>query len=161
MIRVELTIDDAIIEAYRDLFKKLPVVTRKAFKGEITRLSSPMLDALTATPGAPHYPIRWKSERQRRAFFATDGFGRGIPTQRSGALQAGWQVAFEGDQFGSTIEVFNTQPHARFVQGDDAQPFHLDTGWPQAAPIIVDFQEDVTDALVNTWFSITEFTETL
>ncbi len=42
--------------------------------------------AITKNPGPPKYPIRWKSEKQRRAFFATDGFGKGIPYKRIGKL---------------------------------------------------------------------------
>lgn len=38
------------------------------------------------------YPINWDSERQRRAFFATNGFGRGIPYQRTNAYRFGWKV---------------------------------------------------------------------
>lgn len=160
-IRFELTIDDDVIQAYQTLFQKLPQLSRRAFRGEVQRLSSPMLDALTATPGKPSYPIRWKSDRQRRAFFATNGFGKGIPTQRSGKLQEGWVVDFEGSDFEDTVEVRNNTPYARYVQGDDAQPFHLDTGWPQAAPIVSDFADDLEDALINTWFAITEFSETI
>jgi hypothetical protein len=29
------------------------------------------------------YPINWDSEKQKRAYFATDGFGAGIPYQRT------------------------------------------------------------------------------
>jgi hypothetical protein len=37
------------------------------------------------------YPVQWDSERQRRAFFATNGFGKGIPYQRTGRYIASWQ----------------------------------------------------------------------
>lgn len=40
----------------------------------------------------PTYPIKWDTEKQRRAFFATDGFGRGIPTPRTGAYTQGFRV---------------------------------------------------------------------
>lgn len=40
----------------------------------------------------PDYPIRWDSERQRRAYFATRGFGGGIPHIRTGASELGWQL---------------------------------------------------------------------
>lgn len=40
----------------------------------------------------PSYPIKWQTEKQRRAFFATDGFGRGIPTPRTGAYTQGFRV---------------------------------------------------------------------
>lgn len=29
------------------------------------------------------YPVQWDSERQKRAYYATDGFGAGIPYQRT------------------------------------------------------------------------------
>ena len=32
--------------------------------------------------------------RQRRAFFASDGFGQGIPTKRTGKLQAAWIMRY-------------------------------------------------------------------
>lgn len=35
------------------------------------------------------YPIDWDSERQRRAFFATNGFGKGIPYRRTHAMRLG------------------------------------------------------------------------
>jgi len=31
------------------------------------------------------YPVTWDSEKQRKAFFATNGFGHGIPYERTGA----------------------------------------------------------------------------
>jgi len=49
-------------------------------------------------PGPVKYPIRWTSERQRRAFFATRGFGRGIPTKRTGDV-ARWGVYVNYDIF--------------------------------------------------------------
>ena len=31
------------------------------------------------------YPVRWDSEKQRRAYFATNGCGKRIPYRRTGA----------------------------------------------------------------------------
>ena len=47
---------------------------------------------LQQEPGPVSYPIRWTSERQRKAFFATKGFGRGIPYKRTGKLAKAWVV---------------------------------------------------------------------
>lgn len=42
-------------------------------------------------PGSPiTYPVQWDSEKQRKAFFATDGFGNGIPYVRKGDYEKGW-----------------------------------------------------------------------
>lgn len=37
------------------------------------------------------YPVQWDSEKQRKAFFATDGFGSGIPYQRKGDYENSWK----------------------------------------------------------------------
>jgi len=37
-------------------------------------------------------PQSWDSEIQKRAFFATNGFGKGIPYQRMGGYISGWTV---------------------------------------------------------------------
>ncbi len=35
-------------------------------------------------------PVHWDSEKQRKAYFASDGFGAGIPYQRSGNTRGSW-----------------------------------------------------------------------
>lgn len=45
-------------------------------------------------PGAPiTYPVNWDSERQRKAYFASNGFGHGIPYVRKGDYERGWTKA--------------------------------------------------------------------
>lgn len=45
-----------------------------------------------AVEGKPiRYPVEWDSERQRRAFFATNGFGHGIPYRRTNRYRLGWK----------------------------------------------------------------------
>lgn len=69
-------------------------------------------------PGDPiTYPVHWDSERQRRAFFATDGFGRGIPTKRTGAYQEGWHVTKTGSGTARAYTVSNPVKYARYVGG--------------------------------------------
>jgi hypothetical protein len=38
------------------------------------------------------YPVQWDSERQKRAFFATNGFGQGIPYQRTNRMVLGMRL---------------------------------------------------------------------
>lgn len=52
------------------------------------------------------YPIDWDSQKQRRAYFATNGFGKGIPYQRSHRYQLGWKA--EAAPFGA--RVWNPSP---------------------------------------------------
>lgn len=44
-------------------------------------------------PGSPSAsPVQWDSDKQRAAFFASDGFGGGIPYNRTGAYERSWTV---------------------------------------------------------------------
>jgi hypothetical protein len=80
-------------------------------------------------------PYRWQSEKQRRAFFATDGFGGGIPTIRTGAIVGGWQYK-ETDSNWTSSTIYNDVPGAKFVQGEFIQRGHVADGWRQIADII-------------------------
>lgn len=54
--------------------------------------------------GAPvRYPIQWDTEKQRRAFFATNGFGQGIPYRRTHAMRLGIQT--ERVPFGANLRI--------------------------------------------------------
>jgi len=67
-------------------------------------------------PGAkPTYPIRWDSVKQRKAFFATDGFGRGIPTKRTGATSKAW-IARRSSE-GEDYDVGNPLAHSKYLHG--------------------------------------------
>jgi hypothetical protein len=91
---------------------------------------------LGQAPGPVKHPIEWTSEKQRRAFFATDGFGHGIPYQRSGNLERMWEVVILTSRTGFTLSVRNPNPAAPFVYGIWQQQMHKNTGWPLARPII-------------------------
>ena len=91
-------------------------------------------DELAYPPGPVHYPIQWTSEKQRKAFFATDGFGRGIPTRRTGYVNRSWVYTPIKTPDGGILVFRNTAPYAKFVFGsfDDVKPkqrFHTNTGW--------------------------------
>lgn len=145
-----------------------------------TRLQQWQADTLTRLqqePGKPKYPIRWTSERQRRAYFATKGFGRGIPTRRTHALSKGWNVTLDIDQIGRLesftvslltflakfgvgqapappppsiwITVDNAVPYEQYVTGVDQQGFHKDTGW-YSAPSVLDTAFREVEGIINT-----------
>lgn len=51
------------------------------------------------------YPVTWDSARQRRAFFATNGFGHGIPYERTGNTKFAVDKRFENE-----IQLFAPHP---------------------------------------------------
>lgn len=110
----------------------LAVEAVRAMQPEMNRL-------LNSYPAPVRRPIQWASDKQRRAFFATKGFGRGIPTQRTGRVLA-WRLAFtpQPNDAGGSIILENPTPYAKYVfggfnaQGAPQQPFHANTGYPRA-----------------------------
>jgi len=88
------------------------------------------------------YPLRWTSEKQRRAFFATDGFGGGIPHRRKSPsqVQEGWRVEYIEGKFTGALIVSNEWDKAPYVIGTVWKPkwqqqFHIDLGWPKLTDI--------------------------
>lgn len=134
--------------------RNLPGALHNALQGQQGKLANDALRKLTLVPGRPVYPIRWKSLRQRRAYFASGGFGRGIPTRRTYKLLQGWKVVYQQTATGGMVTLSNPIPYMRFVQGDEAQPFHLDTGWVQRADVIDDFLKEAGDAVAAAWWSV-------
>lgn len=156
MFSATLLVDDDILDAFSEAARQSPRLTAIAYRRAIRPLASRMLEDLRRQPQAARKPFIWKSERQRRAFFATDGFGGGIPTQRTGDLSAGWDIEFVNSDDGGILQATNDVAHTQFVQGDFAQPGHLATGWPQAAEVIAKYREQAEDVLIETWFTIVD-----
>lgn len=78
-------------------------------------------------PGSVAQPIDWTSEKQRRAFFATDGFGGGIPTTRTGELFRHFDVTSDRRLLQTAIE--NAYEFAKYIIGKFQQRFHKATGY--------------------------------
>lgn len=116
-----------------------PVTFEKSFNEGIDSIGASVADKLQAKAlevfspplGGVKYPIMWTTEKQRKAFFASDGFGRGIPTRRTGKVSQGWKVTFKD----KVIKLYNRVPYARYVYGgfdsrtENQQRFHRNTGW--------------------------------
>jgi len=136
----------------------LGAVTARALEIATARETRPRTQAVLARlqtePPRPTYPLRWTSARQRRAYFATNGFGAGIPYRRSGQLRAGWRVSVTFWRDGGLIELRNAVDYAPFVQGAQVQSMHLDTGWVQPSAIADEFQTQVYDAASFAFFDV-------
>lgn len=109
---VQLTIKaqgaELVRQGLEDVTAEIPRIGRKRIY-EATRRAQAIL---RLPKSRPRYPIRWVSERQRRAFFASDGFGRGIPSSRSGrSLQ--WEISPTGNGY----TLFNSSDYSRYLYG--------------------------------------------
>lgn len=80
-------------------------------------------------------PYLWQSEKQRRAFFATDGFGGGIPHERTGETTNAWTLQVKDSNW-TSAKIVNDSPGAYWVQGEGQQRGHKADGWRRDVAII-------------------------
>jgi len=149
VIRVTSTSEFEPLEDMIEFVDNLSLVNEQVLVEAANEVEGPFMRELRteAPPRSPgDYPINWTSERQQIAFWATNGFGRGIPTGRTGETSAGWRMGVSRDGRSALFEVENTTPHARFVGGSLAQNiqqavrfqqrFHREQGWQQYAETV-------------------------
>lgn len=112
------------------------------------------LAELQRVPGAPHYPIQFTTDKQRRAFFATKGFGRGIPASRSSppAVTEAWKAEFIPTRDGGIVALTNADPAMEFIQGARAQGYHQITGWTQVDDVEQQAFSEMQGIAIEEWF---------
>jgi hypothetical protein len=144
-------LDDAIA-----VMEELPAVIAIAGDEALSDIEDDFLRELQQEPGptgTPKRKIKWTTRLQQQAYFASNGFGGGIPTKRTGKLAAAWKIT--GKLVGKSwvVLVSNPAKAARFVYGSLAisnvaraarfqQGFHATTGWKLAAPIVIKWFEE-------------------
>src|SRR5690349_11752070 len=77
-------------------FREIPALIARLFDAGLgtMRQTAKNVQVRMQEEGKPiQYPVQWDSERQRRAFFATKGFGKGIPYRRTGRYRLGWRIS--------------------------------------------------------------------
>ena len=92
-------------------------------------------------------PFVWSSEKQRRAYFATNGFGAGIPYNRTHNLM--YQGRFQVDKKYSSLYITyeNAAPYFKWVQGFTTQIIGMKArGWSPATVTVIKHEADVFSA---------------
>ena len=156
MITLKTDIPFDIFDAIQEQAQKLPALVKRGLPRVTRPIDNRMLAELTFEPPVWTRKRRWNSLKQMRAFFATNGFGHGIPYKRTGNMVRQWKVKTIFTVDGGVIEASNDSPHVDFVQGDRAQMMHLDSGWHQAAPIYSKYLPVYEDAVIDFWFTIAD-----
>ena len=64
------------------------------------------------------HPIRWDSERQRKAYFATNGFGAGIPYVRTGGEAGAWISAGYTQERMTSWSAYTQSDVSIYIRGD-------------------------------------------
>lgn len=141
-VRMNFDVDglDEVTSALQEIGVEVVPLTRR----EIFNSLLAVRNKLTFSPPRPTYPINWDSERQRRAFFASGGFGGGIPTRRTGRHQRAWRVVRALG--GYAIE--NPEPSAVYLYGDEdsrGQSRIHQNRWPLYAPFVERAVNEIPD----------------
>jgi len=162
---VTITIDPDLQEVVITDLKTAPRKYRKLYRTRIAELEQRTLRVLKRPAPPVKRPIAWATERQRRAFFATRGFGKGIPTKRTGALQEGWKGIIEDDIREGLFTIFNDSVtrdyftgelvfYEKFVSGVEMQPFHKNTGYISSQSILAEALVEAEEIMIDTWFFV-------
>src|SRR6266704_2116274 len=122
MIDIDITVTRSdLLTAYVEGIQKAPDFTNTVVNDTVNRVAESVLKAFRTEPGAVVYPIQWKSAKQRKAFFASNGFGGGIPYRRQpegSRLVDRWRLAVVYDSNALTsIHLINDSDKRRFVTG--------------------------------------------
>lgn len=108
-LTVKTTGADLVRQGLEDLEREIPRIGKRRIYNMMLRVRT----RLRTPAPRPSYPINWDSEKQRRAYFATNGFGRGIPYRRNGRYEGGWDIV--PTETGYRLE--NKWDKARYVSG--------------------------------------------
>lgn len=146
----------ALISSIRDL----PRAARTAFNIEMRDVVKPAVqrevqDLVATYPGPVVYPFQFATARSRRAFFATNGFGKGIPTQRDGTLYRAWKTSYNFSEQVSSLFIRNSADYAKYVYGSLLQQQvagHRNTGWGRdTVPALQLIDKYATDQIIDAW----------
>lgn len=157
---VEVT-DPGLIVAYEYILQRAPDVVNTRVNITVNRVRDRLLAKFRTEPGAVVYPIQWTSDRQRKAFFASNGFGHGIPYSRNHDLVNAWKlvVVYQPNRL-TEIAVSNADLARQFVTGQNQQRFHAVTGWYKDADLLDQADVELTDAietdLIQSFYAIDE-----
>lgn len=114
VIRFSLKNATLVRKGLENLRKKIPLISKSRMRAMTIEIRDIMRKAGKKRPawnGSSY--INWDSKRQRRAYFASDGFGGGIPSRRKGVHKKGWKVQATRDGY----DVSNTVDTSKYLYG--------------------------------------------
>jgi len=162
MIQANIKLNLDKLKQINNFLDNAPRIVHDIGNRVLEQSKSDFLDELQDTPEKrtypDDYPIEWTSEKQRLAYFATDGFGAGIPYRRTGSMTGSWTV--EGIELSNAYDIVvkNPVPYAKFVvgllstaQSPYMQRFHKITGWQPAYPTVQFWFETMKEDFLAQW----------
>lgn len=87
----------------------------KAERDELLVATEEIQAGMQVEGSAPPSPVPWVSTRQKVAFFASKGFGGGIPTTRTGKYVRNWKIESRSSGIGYVLS--NRSRGAKYIGG--------------------------------------------
>lgn len=146
---VEINLDELL--AFQQALDVLPERVQEVTVETMREVEDMAYLELSEYGEPPTYPIPWVSERQKRAFFASNGFGGGIPHERNGALPDSFEEA-EVMASAGLVEgkVYSVAEWAHFVMGKDQSPIHQGR-WRTDEQIAVEITPEVRELFASNY----------
>lgn len=119
---------DIQVTGIEEIQEKLSQLPDAAADAGVEAANEYIIDVMRLYPPRVNHKTKryiWNSEKQRRAFFATNGFGRGIPTRRTQQLASSWETVGKGKE----QAILSTAEYADYVVGNKMQHGHVADGW--------------------------------
>lgn len=111
MTQISITTNAPLVaKELENLAAEIPEISR----GRIFGRAQGIVRRYSKYPPRPGLPIKWDTDKQRIAFFASGGFGGGIPHVRRNAIPGGFKLV----KLENGYSVVNDVPGAPFVIGD-------------------------------------------
>lgn len=155
MFRMKVEIGDYILTTMQDLSTSVQPIFRDLLQTDVKPAVQKSVEKHLATYPPPREklpPFEFASDRSRKAYFATNGFGKGIPYKRTNTLAKGWDTKVSSKFSNNLITISNVQPYSTYVYGPRQIPGHAQTGWgkdfDKMAGVI---QDDAEEAIVKAW----------
>lgn len=111
-------------------------------------------ELVTVQVPKPTYPMKWKSEKQRRYVMAKLRKAGNIPYERSGKFQKAWKVTAVRDKSGSLIAVSNDSGITEYIAGSGSERQPMFPQWYNYEDVLLKAEVLATDMAINAWYDI-------
>jgi len=157
MIKVAVQVDTAVLDAISETAQRAPKLMATVYRRSVAREKGRILKRLLKRPPPIQGKVKWASAKQRCAFYASDGFGGGIPhvPANPSPVLEGYDVRVEASDNGGVITIENSYDKATYIVGADAQPFLIDR-WPQIVDVAIEAEAELNSILIEDWLTVSD-----
>lgn len=165
MWSTNMIIDDDVLEAVKRDLPHLPDYAAEYYATTVKPELEQFIETeIAVDPGPVVIPFEFASPKSQAAYFATNGFGKGIPSQRTGNLNDSWMLDIDRRQYDGFIALRNRAPYAGYVLPPfnplsrfRQVPGHAHTGWGRDLDDkFIRFSELGVSLIIDGWYEVVQ-----